>query len=302
MASPSRPSGFSPPPAAGKADTHRPVRGKKPPRASKIAQGEAKKASRARKKAERREFRRFTRATRQRRLSITAGVGAVVMLLILVVVLTTSPVMSLRTIRVEGVERLTSDEIIEQLQPLAGLPLARVSASDVARELSDIPLIQSVDTRVQLPSSLTVTIVERTALGAHRVANGYDIVDRAGVVLWSQTSRPTELPLIDGVVDPEADGFRAITEVLSVIPPEVLARVDQVSATSLDTVGFLLRDSSHQVLWGSSEFSRQKARALPAALQAAGASGAKLIDLSTPETVVIRNLPQSQPTPTRPEP
>jgi len=75
-----------------------------------------------------------------------------------------------------------------------------------------------------------------------------------------------------------------------VIPADVLRRIDRITATSADTVAFSLRDSNHQVLWGSSEFSAQKARALPAALQAAGAAGSKLIDLSTPETVVIRDV------------
>lgn len=214
------------------------------------------------------------------------------MLVVLVIVVTTSPLMSLRTIRVEGVERLTSAEVIEQLQPLAGLPLARVSASDVARELSDVALIQSVDTRIELPGTLAVSIVERTPLGAHQTPLGFEVVDQAGVVLWTDTARPTELPVIAVAVDPESDGFRAVAQALAAIPTEVLRRVDQISASSTDTVGFQLRDSRHQVLWGSSEFSAEKARALPAALQAAGGEGAKLIDLSTPDSVVIRDLSQ----------
>jgi cell division protein FtsQ len=285
MATPSRPSGF------GASSTPAPAKKKaaKKPSAARSAAAEAKKAIRERKKAERKEYRRFTVTTRQRRLNWTIGVGSVVALVILVIILTTSPIMSLRTIRVEGVNRLTNAEVVEQLQPLAGLPLARISAGDVARELSDVPLIQSVDTRVELPDTLAVSIIERTPLAVVSTPTGFDVVDQAGVVLWSDTIRPTEFPLVGIAPNAESKGFQAIVSALAAIPSDVLRRIEQITASSTDTVAFSLRDSNHQVLWGSSEFSAQKARALPAALQAAGSGGAKLIDLSTPETVVIRD-------------
>ncbi len=285
MATPSRPSGFG-------ATAAPPTTKKKAPKkqsASRSAAAAAKKATRERKKAERREYRRFTVTTRQRRLNWTIGVGSVVALVILVIILTTSPIMSLRTIRVEGVNRLTNAEVVEQLQPLAGLPLARISAADVARELADVALIQSVDTRVELPGTLAVSITERTPLAVVSTPTGFDVVDQAGVVLWSDTIRPSEFPLVGIAPNAESKGFQAIVSALAAIPSDVLRRIEQITATSTDTVAFTLRDSNHQVLWGSSEFSAQKARALPAALQAAGSGGAKLIDLSTPETVVIRD-------------
>jgi len=284
MASPTRPSGFGSAPAAT---------AQKAPKSSSSpasSQKSTRHAARARKKAERAEYKRFTASTRQRRLTWTAGVGSVLALAIVVVIVTTSPLMSLRTIRVEGVSRLSAAEVIEQLQPLAGLPLARVSAADVARELSDVALIQSVDTRVELPDTLAVSIVERTPLGAVGTAGNFRVVDQAGVELWTDTVRTSELPLIGVAANAEDRGFQAIVEALAVIPADVLRRIDRITATSADTVAFSLRDSDHQVLWGSSEFSAQKARALPAALQAAGAAGSKLIDLSTPETVVIRDV------------
>ena len=287
MASPSRPSGFgSPQERAGASAQNTP----KKSRRSSSTKKSTRQAARARKRAERAEYRRFTVSTRQRRLTWTAGVGSVLALAIVVVIVTTSPLMSLRTIRVEGVSRLSASEVIEQLQPLAGLPLARVSAADVAREISDVALIQSVDTRVELPDTLAVSIVERTPLGAVGTAGNFRVVDQAAVELWADTVRPTELPLIGVAADAEDRGFQAIVEALAVIPADVLRRIDRITATSADTVAFSLRDSDHQVLWGSSEFSSQKARALPAALQAAGASGSKLIDLSTPDTVVIRDV------------
>ncbi len=265
--------------------------------------GLVRQAARQRRRAERREYRRFTHASRQRRLSLTAGIGGIVLVAILSVVLTSSPILSLRTIQVEGTQRLDNAEIIDALQPFAGLPLARVRPADVAQSLADIALIQSVDTRVDLPGTLVVDIIERDPIGAVASPEGYDIVDRAAVVLYSQPTKPVEFPLIGIAADADSDGFRAIGQALAVIPDDVLARIEQVSANSADTVAFTLKDSNHRVVWGSAELSREKARVLPAALRAAGEQAVQVIDLSTPDTVVIRDadIPLPTPAPLEPE-
>ncbi len=209
-------------------------------------------------------------------------------MVVLVGIATTSPLFALTTIRVEGVGRLSVDEVIAELQPLAGAPLARVSAQDVARELADVALVQSVSSAIELPNTLRVEITERTPIGVAQVASGYVVVDRAGVVLWQEQERPSEFPLILGAADSTSRGFQEISAALSALPADVRGRVDKVSASSADTVLFTLRDSNHRVLWGSSEDSDAKARALPAALSAAGNGAGMLIDLSSPDTVVVR--------------
>ena len=261
-----------------------------------------RQAERARRRAERKEYRRFTASTRARRLTWTAGIGGVVAVLVATVVLTTSPLLSLQTIRVEGVERLGSEEVIAELQGFAGVPLARIQPGDVARELADVALIQSVDTELELPTTLVVRITERTPIGAVRGGAGFEVVDRAAVVLWETETLPTEFPLIGVPATAQSRGFEEIGRALAVIPPEVLRDIDRVTASSADTVAFSVRGSDHQVLWGSSENSAAKARVLPAALEAAGEGAPQLIDLSTPETVVVRDLASPLPTPPVPEP
>jgi cell division protein FtsQ len=223
-------------------------------------------------------------------VNLVAGVSSLLSLVLTVLILTTSPVFSLRNIELDGVERLSEEEVKGQLSALMGVPLAQVGPADVADMLAVFPLIRSVETRVDLPNTLVVSVVERTPLGAIQTPTGFDIVDQAAVVLWSESVKPTSLPVILVAPDREAAPFRAIVRALEVLPPTVLARVDAVTANSQDTVRFSLTDSNHIVLWGSADLSQAKARALPAALVAAGAEGAKLIDLSTPDTVVIRDV------------
>jgi cell division protein FtsQ len=256
----------------------------KPPTASDVRRAKAE-----RRRAERKEFRRFTVSTRKRRINLIAGVGSLVALVLTVVILTTSPVFSLQNLELEGLDRLSDAEVRGKLSGLIGTPLSQVGAGVVADILSEFPLVQSVETRVDLPNTLVVSVAERTPLGAVQTPTGFDVVDQAAVVLWSESVKPTSLPVILVAPDRESAPFRAIVRALEVLPPSVLARVDAVTANSQDTVRFSLQDSNHVVLWGSAELSEAKARALPAALLAAGSDGAKLIDLSTPDTVVIRN-------------
>lgn len=274
----------------------------KPARPSKIAAREQRRAAAARRVAERREYRRFTTRSRQRRLAATATVGGVVLVAIMTVVLTTSPILSLRTIRVEGTTRIPSDDIVTALSGLGGQPLARVSPDDVLGALSGIDAIESFDTRFELPGTMVVSVVERTPIGVVRSGTSFHIIDRAAVVLEVSPTRPSEFPLIAVPANPDDRGFMAIGEALEVIPGDVLARIDQVTASSADTVGFTLKNSDHQVLWGSSEASGRKARVLPAALVTAGSGTPQLIDLSTPDTVVIRDVGAPVPTPTPPAP
>ena len=251
---------------------------------------DVRRAQAQRRRAERKEFRRFTVSSRKRRINAIAGLGSLVALVLTVTILTTSPVFSLQTIELEGLERLSESEVRQSLSGLVDRPLAQVGPGDVADALAEFPLIRSLETRVDLPNTLVISVVERTPLGAVQTPTGFDVVDQAAVALWSETVKPFGLPVILVAPDRESAPFRAIVRALEVLPPSVLARVDAVTANSQDTVRFSLQDSNHIVLWGSAELSEAKARALPAALLAAGSDGAKLIDLSTPDTVVIRDV------------
>ena len=51
-------------------------------------------------------------------------------------------------------------------------------------------------TRTVPPSTLVVQIVEREPLGVVATAGGFDVVDAAGIVLESVTTRPEGVPVI----------------------------------------------------------------------------------------------------------
>jgi cell division protein FtsQ len=247
-----------------------------------------KKASRQRVAAEKAEYRRFTEATRRRRITWAVSLGSVGLLLVSVVVLTLSPVLAFREVRVEGGDRVTSQAVADALQGLYGEPLARVSDERVQTALEPLTLVQAFETRIEPPGTLVVTIVERKPVGAVLSGQSFAVVDAAGVTLWEEPAVPAGLPRILVTADSSSPSFRAITRVLRALPDEILTQVEGITATTLDDVRFTIRGSSHEVVWGSSERSAEKARVLSAALLALEGEQTRIIDVTTPDSLVVR--------------
>ena len=263
-------------------------RSHKSPRRSRAASQKVKAATKQRASAEKAEYRRFTQASRRRRITWAVSLGSVGVLLVSVVVLTLSPVFAFREVRVEGGDRVTSQAVADALSGLYGEPLARVSDDRVQVALEPLTLVQAFETRIEPPGTLVVTIVERKPLGAVASGQGFAVVDAAGVTLWEDAALPPGLPRILVAADSDSPSFTAITRVLRVLPDEILIQVEGITATTLDDVRFTIRGSSHEVVWGSSERSPEKARVLRAALVALNAEQSRVIDVTTPDSVVVR--------------
>ena len=226
-----------------------------------------KGARRTDRRAARTEARRFTRASRRRRLAIASVLGILVLLLAVLAVAVFSPILALRTIRVEGTSAIPAATVQDALSGQLGTPLALLDEGRIRSELSHIILIRSYVTEVVPPDTLVVRIVERKAIAAlHRGAT-YEQVDPAGIVLaTSQT--PAGLPVIQiGSAGVGSAGFAAAVKVLLAMPSSVLAQVGSVSATTLDNVSLTLTQGSQTVIWGSAAQSDLKAAALATLLK-----------------------------------
>jgi cell division protein FtsQ len=247
-----------------------------------------KAASKQRASAEKAEYRSFTEATRRRRITWAVSLGSVGLLILSVVVLTLSPALAFREVRVEGGDRVTSRAVADALAGLYGEPLARVSDERVQSALEPLTLIQAFETRIEPPGTLVVTILERKPLGAVAASGSFEVVDAAGVVLWEEPALPTGVPRILVAADPSSPSFNAISRVLLALPDELLVQVEGITATTLDDVRLTIRGSSHEVVWGSSERSVEKARVVRAALIALDTQDSQVIDVTTPDSMVVR--------------
>lgn len=247
-----------------------------------------KAATKRRIRAERAEYRRFTEETRRRRWVWGISVGGIGLVGVLTAVLVLSPALAFRQLEVEGNRLVSEQDIANALQPLYGEPLARVTEDRVQEAFAPITLIQAFSTRIQPPNTLVVTLMEREPLGYVSGPNGFDVVDGVGVVLWTDQQAPSDVPLILVAPDAESPSFRAVARVLLVLPPEIQRQVEGITATTLDDVRFTIRDRDHEVVWGGPERSVEKARVLGPSLVAAGQEAPRVIDVTTPESVVVR--------------
>ncbi len=148
--------------------------------------------------------RRFTAPRRRRSLPlrllrqfafatvvVAVPVGAAVWVL-------TSPRFHLRTLELSGTERVPREWIGEQIAPLRGRHLLRLSLADLEGELAGHPWIAGLAMRKRLPDTLAVRVVERRPAALLRRADGMHYIDRAGRLIdrYDPGAGPADLMLV----------------------------------------------------------------------------------------------------------
>ncbi|WP_245861125.1 FtsQ-type POTRA domain-containing protein [Microbacterium aurantiacum] len=242
------------------------------------------RAARARRKALRAEIRRFTQRSRRRRIIWISGIGAVLLLIGGSVATAYSPLFAVEKITVVGATVLDPAVVEAALSGQIGTPLALVDTSEIKAALLAFPLIETYALEAKPPHDLTVSIVERTAVGVIESDAGYTLVDAAGVALATTSDQPPGQPLIDVEGGVDSIAFESVGLVMRSLPADVRAAVTGVRASTADDVTLTLA-SGLVVVWGSAEESRAKALTLSRAMGAK--PDAQTIDVSSPDLAVV---------------
>jgi cell division protein FtsQ len=222
-------------------------------------------------------------------------VGIVALLVAVLAVAIFSPILALRTIRVEGTSAIPAQAVQDALSSQIGTPLALLDDGKIRTELSSLILIRSYATEVVPPNTLVVRIVERKAIGVLRRGSGYEQVDPAGVVL-AKSPTPAGLPVIQiGTAGVNSAGFAAAVKVLLAMPASVGDQVSSISASTLDNVTLTLTQGSQTIVWGSADQSDAKAAALAVLLKRC--AGQPVLNVTAPLALACGPA-QITPTPT----
>jgi len=288
-----RPQGFDPAP---------PPPPQKPQRAAKVtpiarpkavrvapAKRDLRAAKRERKNYERGEVKRFTRRSRSRRRLVLGGIALAVVFATLIAVAVWSPLLALKEITIVGANRVDAAAVHEAIDGQLGTPLALVDLNRLTDELAAFPLIRSYTTQSVPPHTLVVTIVERQPVGLVADGSQFAVVDPAGIVIESVATRTEGLPVIAaGDASIGNPAFASAIEVLLALPPELLAQVDVIAATTKDDVTFVLAGDIQSVTWGSVDRSEFKARVLATLLTTQAPTARVEFDISAPDAPVVR--------------
>ncbi len=232
---------------------------------------------------------------KRRRRHLLAVIGVITVLTAAIVAAAVySPWLALRTVTVQGNELVGAEQIQTALAPLQGKPLPQVSDADVADLLKPLVAIKDVNVQARPPSTLQVRITERIPVALVKQGESYQLVDVDGVQL-STTLDPDSVPLpvIDGGEAPGgpigAEVFSTITAVLGALPADVLAKLSDASAASVDAVELKLEDGQ-KIVWGNAGEKELKARVLAALLTvpADPANPVRIYDVSVPRHPVTR--------------
>ncbi|GAB7191119.1 hypothetical protein NUM3379_18260 [Kineococcus sp. NUM-3379] len=196
----------------------------------------------------------------------------------------TSPGLTVRQVRVTGVQRVAAADVTALAERRRGEQLARVDTGLLEREVRALPLVAEVDVRRQWPSTLVVEVSERQPVAAVPLGEGrYRVVDAEGTALLESQTVPPEVPLVEADVDSAGrPALQAVLAVLIGLPTDLRAQVESSGATSPDSVVLHLGGGT-VVHWGSAERGARKAEVLSALLAEPAVRGAERLDVSAPD-------------------
>lgn len=225
----------------------------------------------------------------------------IVLLVALAFWVTRSSIFALRTFHVHGNRHLTA----AQVERLAGLSdstnLLWLSTKGVVRRLETSPWVATVAVSRVLPSTLTVTIHERTAAAVVRAPGGALFLVAGDGMVLAPAAGASGLPALTGTlpglrVGARIPGANGALAAVAALPPRLAGRVAR--AQDLAGVITLYLRSGVIVDFGSAVDLAEKGRVLSALLEWARSHGIVpvRIDVRAPTAPAI--LPEGAATPT----
>jgi cell division protein FtsQ len=194
-----------------------------------------------------------------------------------------TPLMSARSIVVNGIGAVSRDEVLDAAHVHPGTPLLQIDTDGIADRVAAIRRVASAHVQRDYPSALMITVVERIPVVVKDLPDGPHLFDRDGVD-FATAPPPPALPYIDvdnpGPADPAT---KAALAVLTALRPEVVAQVSRIAAPSVASITLTLADG-RTVIWGTNDRTEEKALKLAALLTRPG----RTYDVSSPDLPTVR--------------
>jgi cell division protein FtsQ len=233
--------------------------------------------------------RRFGQRVRQRRRQaaapwLTIIVSAAVLGLVAVVVYAT-PLLGVRYVEVRGAAIVSDDQVRTAAAVPEGAPLASLDLAAVGGRVAMLVPVRSVKVGRSWPSTVIITVVERTPVAAVPAPGGtYRLIDDSGVVFRSVPDRPDGLAvLVLTSPGPNDEGTRAGLSVLAALTGALRDALADVVVSAPTRISLELTDG-RTIVWGDATDNATKATVATALLSRPG----KTIDVSAPNLVTVK--------------
>jgi cell division protein FtsQ len=194
-----------------------------------------------------------------------------------------TPLMSARSVVVNGAGAVSVEEVLAVAAVRPGTPLLQIDSGAVADRVAGIRRVASARVQREYPSALRITVVERVPVVVRDYPDGPHLFDRDGVD-FATAAPPPGLPYLDadnpGPADPPT---LAALGVMTALRPEVVAQVSRIAAPSVAALTLTLTDG-RTVVWGTIDRTEEKAEKLAALLTQPG----RVYDVSSPDLPTVK--------------
>lgn len=131
------------------------------------------------------------------RIKVLKCTSILVFLLGTTILFMISPVFNIKQINVEGVEKISQEEVINLSQIQLDENIFKIKISDIIKKLETNTHIEKVDITRELPSTVKISVKERQPRYIIEVGNGNAYIDSYGSIIEISTEK-LELPILLG--------------------------------------------------------------------------------------------------------
>ncbi len=166
-------------------------------------------------------------------------------------------------VTVHGNHLLSAAQVRAAAQIRTGTPLVRLDTADITRRIERLAEVESAQVSTSFPSTVTIDVVERSAVGYVRDGDAAELVDRDGVRFRKVSSAPADLPrfvLPDGA--PARRTGAAVAAVAGALTPALRSSVQSIEALDPSSITLVIQ-RGRIVRWGSAARNADKVRILP---------------------------------------
>ncbi len=217
-----------------------------------------------------------------RRVSLWGLLGVCVLAVVAGVALFT-PVLSVRTVKIEGVVAVPQQQVRELLEIPSGRSMLRIDTTAIARRVASIPKVRTARVQRVFPSTVRVTVVERAPALYFESPQGAHLLD-AESVEFAIEDAPIGVPkLVTDHPASDAPVTKAAVAVIAAVPPALAIQVDEVVARSISDISLNLKDGRTVVWGGMNDAARKSAVVLPLLTRPG-----TVFDVSSPNLVTVK--------------